>query len=305
METKVIYTGALSLNNKVDQIRQRTSETALIDLQEAVDVDIDETGRVSRRLGQVPISTVPSHSLFRDKGDAFVVQDRTSDSAIYRIESDFSLTGVVSSLTKGLHVSFAQIGNLTYYINGVQKGYILDAVSYPWPGSTHIGAQYSAEYYTVPMGTKICFFQGRIWVAEGKVIWVSEYNSFGKFRKARMFFQFGTNVLMMRPVKNGVFIGTEVATGFIRAAEKFEDYSWENKLPVPAHEYSECSELVNLENTMFQVKGESAVWSCDLGGVIGTENGDFIIFTEPNLFYSTGSNGASVVVEDVFYNNVY
>lgn len=304
-QDNIFFYGALGLNNKIDQSRQRTSEGNLLELEEATNVDIDETGRVSRRMGQVSLSTVKSHSLFCKKGDCFVVQDRTSDSAIYKVEVGFTLTGVRSGLTKGLRVSFEQVGAKTYYTNGVESGVITAGVSTAWPTETHVGPKYTAEYYPLPNGTKICCFQNRMWVAEDNVIWVSEVNSFGKYRKAKMFFQFGTNVLMMKPVASGVFVSDEKKTGFIKGAEKFEDYSWIPLSDTPAHEYSENIELVKLSNTALKIPGLSAVWSSNEGQCVGTEDGQLVIVTENALFYPTGGSGATVVADSIIINNVY
>lgn len=289
---QTLLRGTSGLNNIVDPARLKyDKETGIAELAEAVNVDIDDTGRISRRPGQTLLSSVVSHSVFCDKGDCFVAQDRESDAALYQVGTDFSLTGIRSGLTKGARVSFCQVGAKTYYANGFQNGVITEGISAAWPTSEHVGAETVRQFYSAPVGTHLAHFAGRMWVVEDNVIWVSEPYAYGKFDKARRFFQFGSAVRMIKPVKGGVWVSDSEKTGFIAAAEKFEAQEWLKKSPFPAHEWSENIELVSLPD----VPGLSAVWSSDEGLCIGTEDGQLIVATKNKLAYPAGASGATVV----------
>jgi len=307
MALKTIYTGATGINNKVDPVRLKfDSKTGVTELAEAVNCDIDDTGRISRRLGQEQISSVASHSPFCDGGDCFFAQDRTSDTAIYRFANDFSFAGVRSGLAKGLRLSWFQMGDETFYSNGVQNGVIESGVSSAWPDqSEHVGANTTREFYPAPVGTHIAYFKGCAWIAVDNVIYVSEPHAVGKFAPARRSFFFGSNVVMMRPVENGVWVSNSAETGFIAFEDNFKNMRWIKKASVPAHEWSDNHELVDLSDTSLEVTGLNAVWSSNDGLCVGTSDGQLIVPTEDKLIYPAGATGATVVKNGKIINSIW
>jgi len=306
MTESIILKGTSGLNNIIDPLRhQYNPETGVGFLAEAVNCDIDDSGMISRRPGQVLLSNISSHSLFCDKGDCFVVQDRVDDAALYMVGSDYSLTGVRSALTKGSRLAYCQIGTKTYYTNLQQNGVIEDGISSPWPLNDHVGADTSRSFYPAPKGRHLCTFMGRMWIASGDVIWVSEPYAYGKFDMSRCFFMFGSDVIMIKAVSTGVWVSTSEYTGFIRGADKFDDMSFEKKSPYPAHEFSECIELIDLSATQYKIQGLSALWSSDAGLCIGTSDGTLLIPTSDKLIYPTGASGATVANKTNIINTVY
>jgi len=306
MAESIILKGALGINNKIDPLRHPYNpETGVGFLAEAINCDIDDSGMLSRRSGRISISANASHSLFCSGNYCFVVQDRTSDSVIYQIGTNFALTSRVTGLTKAAKVSFWQVGEKTFYMNGFQKGVLVSGIAGTFPGYTHVGVQSVAEYYPAPIGTHICVFKGRMWVAQDNVIWVSEPFAFGKYRISARFFQFSTNVLMMMPVENGVWVSDSTKTGFIRFEDKFENMKFEKKLDMPAHEWSQCASLKSFTKSPYKIPGLSAIWSCDEGLMVGDEVGNIHNFTEDKMYYPNGTSGASVIFEDIIINSVY
>ena len=309
MADSIILKGALGINNKIDPMRhQYNPDTGVGFLAEAINCDIDDSEMISRRSGQIELSAISSHSLFCDKGDCFVIQDReiNNDAALYKVGTDFSLLGIRSDLTKGARVSFCQIGTKTYYSSRYQNGFIEEGISYPWPvNTTHVGANTVRAFYDAPLGTHIAFFQSAIWIAKDRVIYVSEPNAFGKFDFSRRYFQLGSDVKMIKPVAGGVWVSDSAKTGFISSGSKFEDMQYLKKSSFPAHEWSENIELVDLSNTMFQIPGLSAVWSSDAGLCIGSQDGELTITTENKLIYPSGSTGATIVDKHNVINSIY
>jgi hypothetical protein len=302
-----LFSGSSGINNIIDPVRLKFDpETGIAELAEAVNVDIDDTGRISRRAGLMIIEEGQFHSVFCNGGDCFVANDRTDDSALYRVAADYSLSGVRSGLQKGARLSYCQIGDKTYYTNGYQNGVIVDGISSAWPTNAHVGTTTTRAFYQPPAGTHIAHFNASMWIVEGNVIWVTEPYAYGKLDKARRFFQFASAVTMVRPVKNGVWVSDSHKTGFISGAEKFEAMRFDTKSPFPAHEWSDCMSLVDLSQTRFEVPGLSAIWSSDAGLCVGTETGDLVVVTERSLVYPSGSIGATVVLGNSFaINNVF
>lgn len=295
------------INNKLDPKRLRTNdrETGLTDLATGSNIDIDDSGQISCRLGQEPDSTTVSHSIFCDGGDCFVAQDRTSDTAIYRINADFTLTEVRSGLTKSERLSYFQAGDKTYYSNNIQNGRIIAGVSEAWPTSTYYGQDSLNEYSNAPVGKHIAYFQGRAWIAVGPTIYCSIPFRLGTFRLAAHFFNFNTDIRMIRPVAGGVWVSDSETTGFIAAANSWAGYRYDKKLSVPAHEWSDNHRLEDLSKSYLKIPGLSAVWSCDDGVCIGTPDGQLIIETKERLIYPKGAIGATVVRNNIIINSVF
>jgi len=307
MTESIILKGTSGLNNIVDPLRhQYNPETGVGFLAEAINCDIDDSGMISRRAGQTLLSAVSSHSVFCDKGDCFVVQDRTNDAALYKVGTDYSLTGIRSGLTKGARIAFKQIGTKTYYTSIYQNGVIEDGISSAWPiNTTHVGATTVRAFYSAPLGAHLELFHSCIWIMQDNVIWVSEPNAFGKFDMARRFFQFGSNGRMMKAVTGGVWVSDSEKTAFIAAEDKFDDMRYIKKASFPAHEWSENIELLDLSQSEFQLPGLSAVWSSDAGLCIGSADGQLIVATEKKLIYPTGSSGSTIINGNNVINSIY
>lgn len=309
MALKTLVTRCTGINNKLDpkRLRQYDPKTGVTDLAEGQNIDIDDSGQIQSRLGQIEYSAVASHSLFQNGGDAFVAQDRTSDTAIYRINTDLSLAGVRSGLVKGAYISYAQVGAQTLYTNGYQNGVITDGVSAAWPDqSAHVGATTAKVFYPAPIGSHIEYWLTSMWVAVGSVIYVSEPLSTGKFRLSGRRFEFGSNVRMMKAVEGGMWVSTEDEIGFIARGDDFKSMRWIAKpSKKPAHEWSVNCKLVDLSKSAYEIPGESAIWSSDDGKCVGTQDGQLKIITEEKLIYPTGAMGATVVKDGVCINSVW
>jgi len=306
MALKTIYTGTTGINNKVDSARLVFDpKTGVTELAEAVNCDIDDTGRISRRYGQVHISADAFDDAFCDKGDCFVVKNRTSDSAIYQLSADLvTLTGVRSGLSKGARVSFVQVGDQTYYTNGYQNGVIEGGSSSPWP-TLLAGATTTREFYQAPTGTKLAWFDGHMLIVKDNVVWITERYEYGKVRMAKSFWQMGTNITMIKSVAGGIWISDQGETGFVSGEGHIADLGYLKKSSFPAHEWSENIELVDLSKSLLEIPGLSAVWSSDEGLCIGTETGQLIVSTKDKLVYPAGGSGATVVDGNNVINSVY
>jgi len=311
IETIKIVSKCVGVNNKLDPKRLNINiqQTGLTELSEGVNIDIDDSGQIMTRLGQDPLSSVPSHSLFCDGGDGFVAQDRTSDCALYKINYDLTLTGIRSLLTKGAYLSYAQVGEKTYYTNSYQNGVVTDGVSAAWPIARYTGPTTLKVFSNAPVGHIIAWHKGRMWIAideNGKyVIYCSAIHKPGTFRLAKNFFSFGSHIRMVRPVSGGVWVSDSETTGFIADAETWAGHRYEKKAQYPAHEGSVNCRLVDLSATQFEIPGLCAVWSSDEGLCIGTQDGQLIVATKNKLRYPTGSAGATLVDGWNVINTIY
>jgi len=298
------------INNKIAPNRPRQTDTGVTDIVEGVDVDVDDNGFISVRLGQEEIGSNKSHSVFCGGGDCFVAVDGVSDTSIHNIGLDFVIgPDIVFGLTLGEYISWMQVAGKTFFSNGFQKGFFEGKSYYPWPGNDFKAVDKSKVYSSAPTGKHIAYFNGRAWVAvedgDTGVIYISLLNRLGTFELGKYFFKFGTHIRMMRPVAGGVFVSDSETTGFIAAAQKWQEHKYIRKAPVPAHEWADNQMLVDLSKTYLQIPGLCAIWSSDEGLCVGTPEGELIVTTKDKLFYPSGSSGATVCDGQNIINSVY
>lgn len=304
MANSIIFKGSSGLNNKINAFRlSYNSDTGIGYLAECINCDIDDSGMISRRFGQIEKDS--SNQVWCKGGDGFAVKHVDGSASLYITTDGEVFTPIWAGFTFGARFSFEQVGGRTYFMNGFESGYVEDGIVNPWPSSNHVGSVTTRDFTNAPIGTKFAYHKSRMWIVDGKIVWVTEPGAFGKINKLKGHYQFGTDVLMIKPVKNGVWISDSEETSFISTAERWVDNEFINKLPYPAHEWSENIELVDLIKTQFQIPGLSAIWSCNAGLVIGADDGQFNIVSEGILDYPPGGSGASVVDGHNVINSVY
>jgi len=165
MKPITIYTGATGLNTVDDPVRIGFNKNGQTDLGVAVNIEIDQSLRVTRRKGQTLLQSGAYHSLFCDGGDCFVVKG----TSLYQVASNGSLKGIRSGLTPG-KMSFAQSGDRTYYANGYETGWIEDGISNVWQVGTFVGPDTNRIFSDLIIGDHLSVFSGRIFVSEGNIL---------------------------------------------------------------------------------------------------------------------------------------
>jgi hypothetical protein len=124
-EDIVAYASFVGLRNDIDPERLSLEELAQAD-----NVDIDKSGRVSRRVGRTKLSAVATHSLWSDKNLlGFCVQG----SQLMQVNPlTYALTPVRTDLTAGLRVSYAGVNGVAYLSNGAQTGVVQNGLARSW-----------------------------------------------------------------------------------------------------------------------------------------------------------------------------
>ena len=70
-----------------------------------------------------------------------------------------------------------------------------------------------------PAGRLLSFWRGRALTAVGKVLYASRTNQVESFAFRRDFKQFTTDITLVQPVENGIFVGTTTELAFLAGAE--------------------------------------------------------------------------------------
>jgi hypothetical protein len=101
-----------------------TKDDPMVDLVDAVNVDIDDSGRISRRLGQSLLIPGQAHSLYSDGEACLYVQDGT----MYRLDRRLAPAAVALGLDD-TPMAYVTVGDRVYHSNGqtsavYQDGYV-------------------------------------------------------------------------------------------------------------------------------------------------------------------------------------
>ena len=297
MEPIEVHKGTTGLNNKLDPTRLGQA------LASAVNVDIDDTGRVSMRRGNVLLEAGSYHSIFCDGGDCYIMKDIGGSASLFQVGTDYALTGVRSGLTEFARVSYAQVGDLIYYTNGTENGFLDSGVSAAWPAHSHVGPDTKRTFTGAPIGKHIACFAGRMWVAVDNILYYSEPFAYGKYNLAKCYFLFETDVKMIKSVDEGLFVSDSEKTWFLGGTNPAEMVQ-RRVDGVPAHEWSDAVGYASGNDFGKYELGQVAVWSSDSGLCLGLQNGTIFNVTTEKLLYPAGSTGACLIDKGVIINSI-
>lgn len=292
--------GSRGLNNRIHPLRVEVDpETGIQDLAIAYNVDHDATGRISRRRGwEATETTVACHSLWSDGTVCLFV---TGD-ALCTLASDFSYTAI-RQVTEGARVSYAKVADKVYYANGSENGFVRNNLSYSWDLPANIvGPDTSRVFSAPPIGTILCFFAGRMYIVDGRVTWYSEPLGIHMFDPARNYIAFESNVRMFRAVKEGIFVGTEVDTIFLRGNNP-QEFIFEKIATYPVVEGTD----VDVDSSKIgdgSLRGIAAMWTSTEGICLGTPKGEIINLTERRLVYPNARYGAGLYLRDRYLSTL-
>jgi hypothetical protein len=144
-----------------------------------------------------------------------------------------------------------------------------------------------------------------MFIAEGGTIWYSEPYAFGLYDKARCFIPFNSRVILLEPVKNGIFVSDKNAIWFIEGdtPDKFEAIQ---KTTFPALEWSAAIERVEISKLGFDVPGLGILFGSTQGALLGTPDGQIINLTDNKAIYPPlGSRGAGLLKGDNFIHSLF
>lgn len=290
------FTGTTGLYTKDDPARiVYNPKTGVNDFAACKNVDIDNTGRPSRRKGFTEITSGNYHSAFCDGGDCLFVTGVT----LGRLLPD--LTGVaVATVAHGARMRYAQVNNRIYYCNGRETGYVEGGVNNEWVMGTYYGPDTDRQFVGPPVGETIGYYNLRMYVSQGRTCFYSEPSGFNFFDLKGNYWMLDSRIRMTRPVRDGIFLGTDIGV-FFYAGDEPKDVRVTKVCDYPVAERSDT----NFHGTLLFTKdrrpyidqksgGLSAMWIGKKGLCYGGADGSFINLTQDNIdlpddFALTGS----------------
>lgn len=259
---------------------------ALYPLQIAENVFIDNSSHLqSRTAGQTLRVSGATHSAWA-KGSVFlyVLLD-----TLYSMDIFFNSTALLSGLTPGLPMSYAQINDRVYFSNGVNIGYVKNGTAYA------ISMPSIAFKQPLPAGKFIAHYRSRLYSGTKTGLYISDALA-DCYDVRRGFKQFTGSFTMIRPVENGIYIADEAKTYFMSglAPEEFQLNLIEEN---PVISYTDANVS---GKDISDGAGEElwAVWTSVKGICIGNGDGQVTNVTRKRFSMTNHVQGAAMV-----YNN--
>lgn len=211
-----VFTTATGINNKIDPVRIRFKD-GISDLAKAINVDIDPSGRITRRAGYQLRASGNYNSLYKYKDFMYVVKNNY----LGMLHNDYSFTPIVK-IQNTEKISYIDIENTLYFANGFQNGKIIDKTYYDWVASDYVGPETTKTFSSPPIGNLLELYNGRMFIAqeiaENYILWFSQPFAYNWYDLERNFFLFNSPITMLKAVSDGLYIGTTTETYFLSGA---------------------------------------------------------------------------------------
>lgn len=193
-------------------------------LRKALNVDLTAEGHPLRRRGYALTEAGYAHSVWYSGRNFFVVIDGS-----LKVGPKASELTTIATVNKYLRMSYTVHADEVYYSNGVDSGRWTGSALAVWPGTDQEYALFDDEdldltdnlYETMLIGQHIASHSGRIWAADRDVLWFSEGMSTHICRRATNYFMLPSQVAMLQPVEDGLYIGTATGVSFLRGTDPF------------------------------------------------------------------------------------
>lgn len=134
----------------------------------------------------------------------------------------------------------------------------------------------------MPPGRIIREYRGRMLVADGNVLWISEPYAYDKIRLDTGFVQFAADITLLEPVEGGVFVAADKT--YILSGTGPGD--WRQSTVLEYGAVFGTSQIGEDHNPM---------WLSTRGVVVGGQNGSAKNITEDNVALDSGDSGAAML----------
>lgn len=286
-----IITTTTGLNNYVDPVRLkvdlRTGET---ELSQAVNVDIDNTGRISRRRGRIKKwSGSAKYGYSYGETCLFV-----SDTTLYRLHPDYSIEALRTGLTENARMHYCAVANRIYYINENEKGYISEGQDNAWTkGDYTYPGDPRRSFSDPPNGHLVGWFAGRMLVARDNAVFASLPSFYGVFDLPNDFKLFPERITMLQPTLQGIWVGTEDRILFYRGDR------WDRLRREPKASYRVLEgSVVECPGENLGIQERAFVFTTDKGICIGSESGILTNLTRNKLNFPSGRYANAAIAGD-------
>lgn len=286
-----IFSRTTGLDNKnapAVALSARNGTTAMV---EAVNIDVPDTmERVSRRKGYSPLTSGTNmHSLY-GCGDYGLVVNNGDLSVVWEDGSLLALR----SVNETARMDYETVANRHYYANGHEVGYVENGSDNSWDFDTYYGPTTSRQFSGPPIGRKLGYYKGRMYIAVDEFVFYSEPLAYNMFDLGNNFIPFVSVVTGICPVDDGIFFCTEGGI-YHTHGDAPADFSMRR---LHSTKYIEGVKVrVPGEKVSDRYSGDVWILGCDDGFFMAGGNAYFKNVTKDNLVLPDGLlyGGAGVV----------
>lgn len=218
----VIFGQFEGLKNTVTRERLKPTE-----LEIAKNIDLDDAGQARRRRGYRKVADGAWHSLYSDPGGLVL---GVKDDVLGVVHPDWSHDPLLPNIGPE-PLDYVRVGDVLYFSSLLTSGkFDLGAGQiYPWgqiggdgmwispvvhPTPT-LGPVNGRLLRKVPMANQLTYWNGRIYMGCGRLLWATELFAYNYVDATRTFFQFEDDITMVASVTDGLYVGTDAACYFL------------------------------------------------------------------------------------------
>lgn len=279
--------GFRGINNVHDpNVLQVSREDGSLFLTKADNVDITDGRRASRRSGSESVyaGSYPVHSLYATESGVLFVEN----ASLKLIDETYSTSTLTSGLSPNLRMNYVDIGGSIYYTNGYNKGYIVNNVvnSFVVPVD-----EFKVQ---MPAGHLIEYYNGRLYIAVGNVVYVSDAYHIMQYDQRNGMMLFENRVTVMKATKNCLWIGT-TDNVICLLGGSIADFTYQTKADYGAVENSGVK--TSATNVGLEIDGEVVVFATPRGICIGAPEGLFRNMTDDYYRFNLDVQNSSAVID--------
>lgn len=209
------------LKNTVSPERLTAQELEL-----AINVDLDDVGQPRRRRGRTLAAGGNYHSAYTAPNETVYI---VKGGALGVLRPDYSFMSITP--VSPAHLCYDTVGDKTYFSSETHSGIVTpDGGFDQWGQVTSEGIWFSPVVNPTatlgavrgqllkapPMATSIAQLNGRFYLANENLLWVTELYNFNLVDATRNFFQFEDKITMLQAVDDGIFVGTLAGLWFLK-----------------------------------------------------------------------------------------
>lgn len=211
------------------------------ELARARNVYLDDAGQMHRRRGVTRVADGAWHSLFR----AGTVVLGVNGDTLCELLPDFSTRALVAGMSSR-KLSWEYVDKFAYFTSRDVSGkvYLPNMQVTPWGfradhdyrpstipeiGRTFwltpvpfleegLGPVGGRLLGPPPLGDYVCYFQGRLYIAQGSTLWATELYGYNFVDKTSGYRQFEDEITAMGAVEDGLYVGTRSGLYFVSGA---------------------------------------------------------------------------------------
>lgn len=268
----------------MNTIKPRT-ELKSGELVQAVDVDLDHTGRVTVRKGYRKIRDGQIHSAWCKNGLCLFGDGM----GLYRLHDDLAVTRL-ADLQTDKPIDFEDVNGTVVFSNGVDFGFV-ESGSVVWPDVPKVG---TLPVVPTPAGQLLAFYNGSLLVAAGDQVAATLAYNLEAVHATKGFTPLGSFITMLKAVDDGVWVSSSDAVYFM-SGPGYDEVVVRKILNEPAIFRTAQQSDAGLMGGDHQWIGK-VVWFATTRGIyVGGNSGQLILISEDTVSIGAGSNGAGVI----------